>query len=295
VEKATAVKIRSVFQLLRLPNVFTAMADVLAGYLIVSSGRFQGAALIGVLVTTSCLYSLGCALNDLMDREVDRIERPTRPIPSQTVTIIEAVVISFVLAVVGLFAAMAAGPNALTVACLLIIVVVIYDTLAKAHRLWGPFTMAMCRALNLVLGMSVDLENIGPFWPLPLLTLAYVFSLTVLSRLEVGRRESGYKIHLVLGWVVFMTGVFVLLIVGVLKPVSVVYLGILLVTAGPPVFEALKSYRPEAVQRAVKVLILGIPVVDALYVSGAHGLALSMVVIACILPSIYFAKRFYVT
>ncbi len=293
--RARAQKARAVFQLLRIPNVFTAMADVLAGYLIVALHVFSVKPLLGVLAATACIYSLGCVLNDLMDRETDRMERPSRPIPSQAVTIAEAVVITFILAALGFLSAWAAGFHALVTACLLIVLVVVYDVFSKQDAFWGPLGMAGCRALNLVLGMSPHPAGIGIYGVLPLLTLGYVFGLTVLSRLETGRKEKGYAALLAIGWGLFGTGVIVLLGTKLVKPIALVYLAVLLGVAGPFVVTALKSLRPQAVQRAVKWLVLGIAAVDAFYVSGVHGFSYGLPVMACLLPSVYLARKFYVT
>ena len=73
-------------QLLRLPNVFTAAADVTMGY-VVAKGELQPALHFGLLVAASCLlYLSGMVLNDVFDAEVDAVEQPHRPIPSGRVS-----------------------------------------------------------------------------------------------------------------------------------------------------------------------------------------------------------------
>lgn len=288
-------KTRAVFQLLRVPNVFTAMADVLAGYLIMAAGVFSFKPLLGVLGATACIYSLGCVLNDLMDRETDRVERPSRPIPSQAVTITEAVLITYALAALGFLSAWAAGSRAFIVACLLIALVVFYDVFSKQDPLWGPLGMAACRALNLMLGMSPHGARIGAYVLLPLLTFGYVFSLTVLSRLEMGQRETGYRTSMAIGWALFGIGVLIVLGTKLLRAGGLVYLCALLGMAGPPVVTALRNPHPQAVQKAVKWLVLGIPALDAFYVAGVRGFLYGLPVMACLIPSLYLARRFDVT
>src|SRR5215467_11229836 len=69
-------------QLLRLPNVFTAVADVTMGYLVVL-GELRPALYFGLLVASSVLlYLSGMVLNDVFDAKVDAQDRPDRPIPS---------------------------------------------------------------------------------------------------------------------------------------------------------------------------------------------------------------------
>ncbi|MCO6457924.1 MAG: UbiA family prenyltransferase, partial [Pirellulaceae bacterium] len=69
-------------RLLRIPNVFTAVADVTMGFLVVHGG-LQPWPAFACLVAASCLlYLAGMVLNDVFDIEVDRRERPERPLPS---------------------------------------------------------------------------------------------------------------------------------------------------------------------------------------------------------------------
>ena len=80
---------RAWFELLRLPNVFTAVADVAMGFLIThaagaSAGRWYEFALLAI---ASCgMYLAGMVLNDVFDVAVDAQERPQRPIPSGRIT-----------------------------------------------------------------------------------------------------------------------------------------------------------------------------------------------------------------
>ena len=71
---------RAFLELLRPANVTTALGDVLAGYAIAGLGNLP--ALPWLLGATVCLYAGGVVLNDVFDFEIDRRERPERPLPS---------------------------------------------------------------------------------------------------------------------------------------------------------------------------------------------------------------------
>src|SRR6266852_4753634 len=80
---------RAYAQLVRLPNVFTAMADIVLGWLGARATgtpdtRWPGFALL--LAASACLYSGGMVWNDFFDVEQDRRERPYRPLPSGRIT-----------------------------------------------------------------------------------------------------------------------------------------------------------------------------------------------------------------
>ena len=87
--------LRSYLGLLRLPNVFTAVADVAMGFFFIQapwafSDNGQETSLlpigiwtVGLLAAASAmLYSGGMALNDVFDIDLDREEQPNRPLPA---------------------------------------------------------------------------------------------------------------------------------------------------------------------------------------------------------------------
>ena len=83
----------AVLKLVRFPGVFTALADVLAGYMCV---RFSGGSkgepelLLYLLAAGACLYMGGMSFNDVLDMEKDRESRPRRPIPSGSISLTTA-------------------------------------------------------------------------------------------------------------------------------------------------------------------------------------------------------------
>jgi 4-hydroxybenzoate polyprenyltransferase len=150
-----------ILQLMRLPNIFTAMADVAMGFLFVKGDAdLADWWVLGLLLAaSSMLYVGGVVLNDVVDRELDAVERPHRPLPSGRVTLTAACIFSGILLLAGIAlgwtAALAVGkllPG--IVASLLLACILIYNGLLKTTLL-GPPTMGGCRMLNVLLGMSV--------------------------------------------------------------------------------------------------------------------------------------------
>jgi 4-hydroxybenzoate polyprenyltransferase len=153
----------AILQLLRLPNVFTALADVAMGFL-VTQGSLQPGHLFALVAAGSCsLYLAGMVLNDVFDAEVDARERPDRPIPSGRVSLLAANILGWGLLLggvaVGWGASLAAAdwrPG--VVATLLGASVVLYDGVLKRTPL-APLLMGACRTLNVLLGMSLAVEG----------------------------------------------------------------------------------------------------------------------------------------
>ena len=142
------------FQLLRLPNVFTCMADLSMGFLIACGSLAPWNQFLPLLLSSACLYLAGMVLNDYFDLEVDRQERPARPLPSGRIAPRTALFLGAGLIAGGVGAAMAAGSaTSRTVALLLAACILLYDRMLK-QTLVGPIVMGLCRTLNILLGMS---------------------------------------------------------------------------------------------------------------------------------------------
>ena len=182
---------RGYLELVRPANVATALADILAGYAV--AGLPDGRALGWLLGSTACLYAGGVILNDVFDREIDRAERPERPIPSGRVTTARAAALGGGLLTTGVLAGALANPTAGIVAAATAASVLLYDSWGKRQGLFGPLNMGMCRGLNLLLGISAAPAMLGAAWPLALLPLVYITAVTAVSRGEVhgGPKQVG--------------------------------------------------------------------------------------------------------
>ena len=157
-------------QLVRLPNVFTAWADVSMGYLITHAVLGPRAVfhLPLLILATTCFYSGGIAMNDLYDLERDREERPTRPLPSGRVSPHAAKRLITILFAVGLLSVATLGflgpannssiPydfRPLTTGLALLACIWLYDAKLKGNSLVGSLSMGSCRGVNILLGASL--------------------------------------------------------------------------------------------------------------------------------------------
>lgn len=187
---------RAYLELLRLPTVFTAMADILLGFLLVH-GQFEPLpSFVGLLVASCCLYLSGMVFNDLFDVQQDLQERPQRPIPSGRVSRRTAALLGSGLMVLGVIAAGTVGVISLGVAVGLVIAVLAYDAVLKRTP-FGPVGMGTCRFLNLMLGASAyPLAEFATFWSPPPLTIAlglgiYIAGVTWFARTEAQISSRG--------------------------------------------------------------------------------------------------------
>src|SRR5262245_9706210 len=130
-------KFLAALQLVRIPNVFTAMADIFMGFLVAHGSLNPTREFLVLLLASSSIYLAGMALNDWFDFEVDRQERPARPLPSGRIARSHALGLGIFLVSVGIVAAFVAGPTSRNVALILIVTVVAYDGWLKSTIL-GP-------------------------------------------------------------------------------------------------------------------------------------------------------------
>ncbi|NBT13055.1 MAG: hypothetical protein EBS56_05655 [Planctomycetia bacterium] len=186
-------------RLLRIPNHATAAADVLAGFLIVARPREIGPlppALWWALAASLAFYAAGMVLNDVFDVELDRRERPERPLPSGTIAVGTAATVGRGLLTLGSLAACLAAfgsthPAVALVGAALAAAVWTYDRHAKPTA-FGPAVMGTCRGLNWLLGMTAaGGPNAPSDWLIPLGMGLYAGGITLYARDEAGRSRAG--------------------------------------------------------------------------------------------------------
>ncbi len=281
--------LRPWLQLVRPPNLVTAAADVLAGWAVAGAGNVQP--LPWLLGASVSLYAGGVVLNDVCDVRVDARERPERPLPSGQVPVVAAAVLAGFLLAAGVAEASRASPLGGALAAAIAALAVTYDTWSKPRRLAGPLNMGICRALNLLLGMTAVPASPVSHWPLALLPLAYVGGVTALSRGEVhgapraallvsGGLMAGVIASVAaLAWTVAPArgNAFSARVIAASCTLLLAWLVL------PPLRGALRSPNARTIQAAVRAGILALLVLDA-SIAAAFGGWLSAMTILVLLP-----------
>jgi 4-hydroxybenzoate polyprenyltransferase len=151
---------------MRFPAVFTAVADVMMGYLVTRGNLHPLAGFVIVAIISTCLYLAGMVLNDVYDSELDARERPDRPIPSGRISRKSAAVLGWSLVAFALVVAVHFSQHSdqwrtAIVSIILAGCISLYDLGAK-HTFAGPLVMGGCRTLNVLLGMSLATDLGSP-------------------------------------------------------------------------------------------------------------------------------------
>lgn len=136
---------RGYLELMRPANIVTAWADILVGFAASGSGiilaqLINGQASIAsliplawLLLATTGLYGGGIVFNDVFDAELDRKERPSRPIPSGRVSRENAALLGSILFAIAIFAAFQVSLLSVILAVVITCAALLYDSLAKHH------------------------------------------------------------------------------------------------------------------------------------------------------------------
>lgn len=182
-------KLRAFVELTRPANVVTALSDIMAGLAIVGftfgSLDYQVYPALFLGLSSMCLYAGGVVFNDIFDHELDSTERPERALPSGRIKRSEAITGGILLLSAGIFLAFWQSRLSGIVAILITLLALFYDWKGKHMRIFGPINMGLCRAYNLLLGMSVYELGVLEHFPVILIPLIYIAAITLVSRGEV--------------------------------------------------------------------------------------------------------------
>ena len=287
-------------ELVRIPAVFTAQADILAGFLI--AGRFTADTrppfllLVLLLAASSFFYMAGMVLNDFFDFAVDCRERPRRPLPSGRIRKESALFLGIILVAAGILTTAQVNRASLITGLILAGLIILYNSCLK-QRLWlGPVTMGGCRYFNFLLGFCLVPLAVRHLL-LPFLTGIFIFGVSVLSRLETKGGMPGFTILIssasiaatfLLYWVYHLTNILphntglILCLIW-----SVLSLGYVL--------RLLDKKTPADFQKTVQFLLLGLVLLNGIIAAGACPVYYSFIVWALVVPPLIISKKFYIT
>ena len=191
------------FRISNLPTIWTNIgAGAAIGYLISDGHPFTSTTAVSIvlmIIAVSCLYAGGMVLNDVFDIDIDRAQRPTRPLPSERISESTAGLIGWGLLLVGIgFAAFAGMGNVLPpiVALAIAVLTVAYNGF-HARTALAIVALGLCRGLLYPLGALACTDN--TLWDgggslILVLTSGAAFVHTIALSL-VARSEADEKPH----------------------------------------------------------------------------------------------------
>lgn len=300
-------------QLMRPANIVTAVADILAG-ISISYYVPKDASLIGglaqsawnivsfpifdvpyLVLATIGLYGGGVVMNDVFDADLDKAERPERPIPSGKVSKQDASILGLGLLAFGVLCAFKASFISGWIAFAVALLALLYDYKGKHHAFFAPLNMGLCRGGNLLLGASIVTSNLTQFWFLAFIPIVYIAAITMVSRGEV---HGGDQKNLKLGFAMYASVILALCVLLSLYSKdfwAVPFILLFIYFIFPPLMKTIQEPLPANVMKAVKSGVISLIVLDATFATIFANPYIGVLVLCLLLLSKSLAKKFAVT
>jgi 4-hydroxybenzoate polyprenyltransferase len=314
--------LRQYLLLVRLPNIFTAPSNVLTGYVaaVVPAANADALQLSLLMLSSTLLYIAGIVFNDYFDIGLDKRERPYRPLPSGSISTKIALLIAIISLISANILAFTASMSSLAVCIFVSVMVIGYDYRLK-NTFFGPIAMGVIRSLNIILGASPALfvilipynhTNANSYHMIltriifvSLTLFVYVLAISLLSRKEVvaGEEREGKQSDTQTRQIIIISFLLVLAIVlstsfavflGLFKMnlfVSLVLFSAIMVIT----FKQTNYHNSLTIQNAIRYMVISIIVLDSIFITGFTGSYYGLLTLILALPSIFLARKFYVT
>lgn len=296
------MKPQAFLALVRIPTIFSSMSNAYAGYFIGGGRVFSMALALGILAAGLFIMA-GMALNDIADKDVDAVERPSRPIPSGAISLKTAWLLSLSMMGTGLLFLSLANLRSALVGLFLCICIFSYNFLFKGKML-GPVIMGLCRLLNLLTGITLAwptwprIDSLPPTLAIALLSLwAYIAIVTYLARDEVSGNSQARKrnyfwlmglwlaVWLVVAFKQFPS-IFILPLIWVL----------LVMLLRRPLQKLWKSPSPKHTGQMVGTMLRLVPIIDVLAMLVNHvPPTQALIGVLWVIPAYTIGKLFYST
>jgi heme O synthase-like polyprenyltransferase len=256
---------RAWLEIARISNTPTVVSNTVAGAVLVSTAP-DGVTVALVAVAMALFYTAGMVLNDIADAEIDRRDRPERPIPSGAISPRAASTAFAALIGAGVALLAAQGWRPLLAGLILVALIVAYDFWHKGNAL-SPVLMAACRALVYVVAALAIADALNDeVWGAAAMLLVYVVGLTQVAKAEGSGIAARWPVVAVLAPAIYWAKELPDTAVALLIVAFVVW-------AGYALWLVLAQRQIGA---GVVRLIAGIAIYDALVVAGAGGDAVAL-------------------
>lgn len=325
--------VRQYLLLIRVPNLFTIPSNILAGYFAtISTANADVDQLLSLIVSSVLLYVSGIVLNDYFDINVDRKERPSRPLASGRITKRSALLLAVISIVAGNILALSVSWTSFIISGSLTFVIFVYNYRLKRNAISNPLAMGLARFLNVVLGgspaLGLVLTNDLILFFVGYCLFLYIAAISLLSRKEVSdtiiffSRSSWIPIALSASTIVLiivsilLVGIygyfrfdfiFNLIVFSCVMSGSFLRLCVTLKRLTESTGEKPYKMNEEGIrdidgmgasreiQRTIKTMILSIIILDSIFLSGLVGIYTGLVVLLLVIPPIVLGRKLYVT
>jgi 4-hydroxybenzoate polyprenyltransferase len=291
---------------MRPANIITAISDILAGITIaayfanINWTQLNFLPVFLLVLSTIGLYGGGVVFNDVFDADLDKIERPERPIPSGLISKNLAAAFAAFLLVTGITTAVMVHSEGLfsssgLLSIAIALASVVYDKWGKHNSFLGPLNMGLCRGLNLLLGMSIFPSALEQYWFIGFVPVIYIAAITMISRGEV---HGGKKTTLYGAIVLYAVVIVSILTIAFFNRTVLNALGFLLlfgVLIILPLQKAIREPKGPLIGKAVKAGVIALIVMNAAWAAAFGAFYFALLILLLLPLSLWLARLFAVT
>ena len=151
--------IKGFFKIIRPVNcLITFIAIIVSGLICTKNNHISTnlflSGLVGFLITAA-----GNSINDIIDIDIDRINRPNRPLPSQKITLKQAWILFVMLVTTSLVLSLFLNQFAFLIVLLSNVLLILYSLTIKKVTLFGNIVISFLTAYAFIFG-GIVVENV---------------------------------------------------------------------------------------------------------------------------------------
>ncbi|MEW6686262.1 MAG: geranylgeranylglycerol-phosphate geranylgeranyltransferase [Candidatus Edwardsbacteria bacterium] len=210
-------KIQASLEIIRPVNAFLAVVSVVIGS-IIAGGKGTEPEVLRSAISVFFICGGGNILNDYFDFEIDKINRPNRPLPSGRLKKNSALALGILFFILGLLLSWWINYGAVGIAVVAVVLLVIYSAVLKRIGLPGNIIVALAASLPFIYG-GVAIRRIVPVIIPTVFAFIYHFGREIIKDAEDIEGDLMAKARtLPIRWgikksVIFVLGIFCLLII----------------------------------------------------------------------------------
>lgn len=283
--------LKDYLQLVRFPGIFTAFSNVLVGYFFSLYVNPESFSLPYLLVTSGMLFSAGMIFNDFFDINIDKKERPDRPLPSGKISKQNALFLGIVLIVIANIFAFFVGYYALIISILMTSIILLYNYKLKFYSFFGIFSLSGIRFSNILLGFSIlpfSIEIFQYAFPVAI----FVCGISILAKDETNSiKLFSVKINKIFN-IITISYVFIL-IINSFQFASLVFLSLFSMLSLNLFYK--NHSKKLNIQKYITLQLLSIILLDATLISIISSYYFAILVSLLLIPSYVVIRKLYLT
>ena len=172
------MSVKSYLQLVRIHNVIGSALSALMGYIVSSHWNIIPLKVITSMLVVSLVAAGGYIINDVYDVEIDKINKPYRPIPSGAVSIRSARNLAYITSILGIVISAILGIIPMLVAIITVVLLFLYASTLKKSGLLGNIIVALASALSAFYGGLAYFSGNWLYWVTIPTIYIFFFTLT---------------------------------------------------------------------------------------------------------------------